>query len=80
MVLSVEDQTEIRCGHLGLLRLRKCLHVEVGSEEPCSCTNDIQFRVNLSVAVVAMTSNKTHIFPNGTQATVSLFILLYNTR
>ena len=83
MVLSVEDQTEIRCGHPGLLRLRQCLHVEVWVEDPdvsFSCTNDIQFRVNLSVAVVAMTSNKTHIFPNGTQATVSLFIVVYNTR
>ena len=30
-------------------------------------------RVNLSVAVVAMTSNKTHgVFPNGTEATVKL--------
>ena len=29
------------------------------------------FRVNLSVAVVAMTSNQTHTYPNGTTETVS---------
>ena len=31
-------------------------------------------RVNLSVAVVAMTSNRTHTYPNGTVETVSNFI------
>ena len=35
------------------------------------CPNNSYFRVNLSVAVVAMTSNRTHTYPNGTVETVS---------
>ena len=33
------------------------------------------FRVNLSVAIVAMTSNQTHIYPNGTTHVVSKLLV-----
>ena len=73
----MENKKKVRGGHSGLLWLRQRLHVEVETMEKnvslflyCAL---LLSRVNLSVAVVAMTSNKTHgVFPNGTQETVNL--------
>ena len=73
MAVSLEDQKKICSCYSSLLWICQRLHVEVRKTNLVSEINHFShfIRVNLSIAVVAMTSNKTRVLRNGTEANVS---------